>query len=183
MMFHFFYCSPSFPHFPTSAFFRARQCLALLGLMTIHARQISQTYIRTFTQPTSFIIVTIQTNVHLLSAVYDTSFCCFVYLLRHLHQPVSYLIQLRFVHTFLFYFFKSALSRLHYISIHHTIFFYLLSHSCGFSFGPFLSSFFRTNGQQLDNYMPIIGSYLYSFLCLDYVYFRCSCTLMYLIKK
>jgi len=111
------------------------------------------------------------------------SFCCFVYLLRHLHQPVSYLIQLRFVHTFLFYFFKSALSRLHYISIHHTIFFYLLSHSCGFSFGPFLSSFFRTNGQQLDNYMPIIGSYLYSFLCLDYVYFRCSCTLMYLIKK
>lgn len=59
------------------------------------------------------------------------SSCCFVYVLRHLHQPVSYLIQLRFVHTSLF-FFKSVLSRLHYISIHHTIFFYLLFHSVDF---------------------------------------------------
>jgi len=112
------------------------------------------------------------------------SSCCFVYVLRHLHQPVSYLIQLRFVHTSLFFLQKRALSLTLHIYTSYNFLLSFVSFS-GFPFGPFLSSFlfFWTNGQQLDNYMPIIGSYLYSFLCLGYVYFRCSSTLMYLIKK
>jgi len=144
--------------------------------MTIHARQISQTYIRTFTQPTSFIIVTIQTNVHLLSAVYDTTF----FLLFCLSSApfastgvLSHPITFR-AHFSLLLLQKRALS----LTLHiYTSYNFLLS------FVSLMWIFFRTNGQQLDNYMPIIGSYLYSFLCLDYVYFRCSCTLMYLIKK
>jgi len=169
------------PHFPISAFFRACQCLALLGLMTLHDK--FHKHIRTFTQPTSFIIIAIQINVHLLFAVYDTTFfLLFCLSSMPLHQPVSYLIQLRcFTHTSLFLFSL----RLHIYTSSNFLLSFVSFMWISFPFGPFLSSFlfFRTDGQQLGNYMPIIGSYQYSFLCLDYVYFRCGCTLMYLIRK
>jgi len=153
--------------------------------MTLYARQISQTCIRTFTQPTSFIIINIQTNVHLLFAVYDTTFFLLFCLCSAPFASTSVLSHpITFRAHFSFFLQKRALSLTLHIYTSYNFLLSFVSFS-GFPFGPFLSSFlfFWTNGQQLDNYMPIIGSYLYSFLCLGYVYFRCSSTLMYLIKK